>query len=62
LRTGADIYVADKVISLSQQVDLSVLKDMSPGKPGAPGEKKDKDKWSEILENLRPEDFGKYKM
>jgi uncharacterized protein len=32
--------------------------------PGAstPGEKPEQDRWSEILANLKPEDFGKYKM
>ena len=32
------------------------------GEPGVPGAASDKDKWTQILESLRPEDFGKYKM
>ena len=30
--------------------------------PGEKGGSSDKDKWTQILESLRPEDFGKYKM
>jgi bifunctional DNase/RNase len=63
LRAGADIYVAKKVIESSQHVDLTALKEaMQEEEEGEEGEKKKKDKWTEILENLRPEDFGKYKM
>jgi len=63
LRAGADIYVAQKVIDSSQHVDLTALKEaMQEESSGEEGEKKKKDKWTEILENLRPEDFGKYKM
>lgn len=55
LRTGATIFVDKKVIDKSRQIDLS--------KEGKPGEKGARDpKWTEILENLNPEDFGKYKM
>jgi bifunctional DNase/RNase len=61
LRTNAEIYVARKVIDGSQQVDLGTIKELEQA--NTPGESKDKkDKWSQILENLRPEDFGKYKM
>jgi uncharacterized protein len=62
LRTGAEIYVASEVIEKSQSVDLAVLKDIVKDSKTADGQKKDKDKWTEILENLNPEDFGKYKM
>lgn len=64
LRTRAEIYVANKVIENSQQVDLTALKEAMEEKnsSGGEGKKKDKDKWTEILENLNPEDFGKYKM
>ena len=53
LRANARIYVDEKVIEKSGKVD-------SDAKP----EIKDDDakKWTEILENLSPEDFGKYKM
>lgn len=59
LRCGAEIYVSQKVIDTSQQVDLSALKSalQSDGEGGT-----NKDKWTELLENLKPEDFGKYKM
>ncbi len=51
LRTGAPIFVAKKVIDKSRKIDLS---DETPGARTQ--------KWTEILENLSPEDFGKYKM
>lgn len=55
LRASAPIFVEKKVIEKSRQVDFS--------KEGKEGEKKgDREKWSEILENLNPGDFGKYKM
>ncbi len=50
LRTGAPIMVRDIVIEKSVRVDTS---------PQASGEK---DKWTEILEKMDPEDFSKYKM
>jgi uncharacterized protein len=85
IRCKADIFVAQKVIDSSQQVDPDVLKEalqatkpapaaQSPeggtgeappegeSTPKAPGEAQEKDKWTQILESLRPEDFGKYKM
>jgi uncharacterized protein len=67
LRTGSPVYVSKRVIELSQHLDLS----KPIGKEGNPptshvmdGDMKqsDKDKWTQILENLKPEDFGKYKM
>ncbi len=51
LRAGAPIFVDRKVIEKSRQIDL--------GKEGHEGERQ---KWTEFLENLNPEDFGKYKM
>ncbi len=55
LRTGATIFVEEKVIEKSRNIDLS--------KEGKSGEQKVKEeKWAEILENLNVEDFGKYKM
>ena len=53
LRTKAPIFVAKKVIDKSRKIDLS--------KEGT-DEQSRKQKWTEILENLSPEDFGKYKM
>lgn len=53
LRSKAPIYVARHVIDKSRKIDLS--------KEGSMDEVK-KQKWTEILENLSPEDFGKYKM
>lgn len=55
LRTKAPIFVDKKVIEKSRKVDIA--------KEGKVGEEKvKKEKWSEILENLSPDDFGKYKM
>lgn len=53
LRMKAPIFVAKKVIDKSRKIDLS--------KEGT-DEQSRKQKWAEILENLSPEDFGKYKM
>ena len=54
LRVSAPIFVDRKVIEKSRQIDLN--------KEGLPGGKGEKEKWAEFLENLNPEDFGKYKM
>lgn len=66
LRAQADVFVARKVIESSQQLDLEALKEVL-GKSGSDDDeqndgKSEKDRWAEILENLKPEDFGKYKM
>ena len=53
LRTGSPIFVARNVIDKSRKIDLAT--------DGSTEEVK-KQKWTEILENLSPEDFGKYKM
>lgn len=53
LRMKSPIFVARKVIDKSRKIDLS--------KEGT-DEQSRKQKWTEILENLSPEDFGKYKM
>lgn len=53
LRTNAPIFVDSKVMEKSRRIDLSKAGDEETGK---------KQKWAEILENLSPEDFGKYKM
>ncbi|MBI2346157.1 MAG: bifunctional nuclease family protein [Deltaproteobacteria bacterium] len=52
LRTKAPIFVEKRVIEKSRKIDLSKESD----------EESRKQKWTEILENLSPEDFGKYKM
>lgn len=51
LRTKAPIFVDEKVIQASQKVDVSQTMEIS-----------DKDKMMELLENLDPASFGKYKM
>ena len=53
LRFGAPIFVDDKIFDKSQMVDgdYEVLNKSEDGK-----------KWAEYLENLNPEDFGKYKV
>lgn len=67
LRAKAQIFVAQKVIDSSQKLDMEALQralDSEDEGEGEEGEKKgkSKDRWTEILENLKPEDFGKYKM
>lgn len=54
LRTKAPIFVEKKVIDKSRKIDLS--------KEGMDDTDANKQKWTEILEGLSPEDFGKYKM
>lgn len=54
LRTKAPIFVDKKVIEKSRKIDLA--------KEGIDEIGVNKQKWAEILENLSPEDFGKYKM
>jgi bifunctional DNase/RNase len=54
LRAGASIFVEDRVIEKSRNVDFGTkMTDLDRLK---------KEKLSEFLENLSPEDFGKYKM
>jgi len=54
LRVGAPIFVDDKVIEKSRNVDCGTkMTDLDRLK---------KEKLAEFLENLSPEDFGKYKM
>jgi bifunctional DNase/RNase len=49
LRVGAPIFVVDEVVSKAKSIDVS-------------DEKEENDRWREWLENLKPEDFGKYRM
>ena len=53
LRFSAPIYVDDKVIAKSKHGDI---------KAEAVDKSKEGKKWAEYLENLNPEDFGKYKV
>jgi len=53
LRVKAPIYVAEEIINKSKEIDL---------KPEAEDKSEEGKKWQKILEELNPEDFGKYKM
>lgn len=53
LRTEAPIFVDRKVLEKSRRIDLSKNIDEEATK---------QQKWTEVLENLSPDDFGKYKM
>lgn len=53
LRTDAPIFVKEDVLTRSQKVE---------GKPQPILDKENKEKWADILEQLDPEDFSKYKM
>lgn len=53
LRTKAPIFVDRKVIEKSRRIDLSKVENNAEVQ---------NQKWTEILENLSLEDFGKYKM
>jgi bifunctional DNase/RNase len=53
LRVKAPVFVEETVIKKSKQIDLKA----EPEDKSEQGKK-----WQEILENLSPEDFGKYKM
>jgi hypothetical protein len=46
---NAPIFVAENVVAQAKSVEISE-------------EKEETDKWKEWLENLKPEDFGKYRM
>lgn len=52
LRTKADIFVDRKVIEKSRKLESE----------GQSEDQLKEQKWTEILENLEPDDFGKYKM
>jgi bifunctional DNase/RNase len=54
LRAKAPIFVSDDVLRKSKQIEEIV--------EGVPGDKSEQGKrWKDILEKLKPEDFGKYK-
>jgi len=48
LRTGASVWVARKVLDSAHLIDLT--------------NKAEAEKWSQLLDEMDPEDFGKYKM
>ena len=54
LRARAPIFVHEQVFEKSAKVDMGAGQEVVKGK--------DAKKWTEILEGLSPEDFGKYKM
>jgi bifunctional DNase/RNase len=49
LRVNAPIFVTENVVTQAKNIEVSE-------------EKEETDKWKEWLENLKPEDFGKYRM
>lgn len=49
LRVNAPIFVTEKVITKAKNIEVSE-------------EKEESDRWRDWLENLKPEDFGGYKM
>ncbi len=53
LRAKCPIYVAEEVIRKARRVDLAAQEAITNDEAK---------KWTEILESLDPEDFGKYKM
>lgn len=53
LRTDAPIFVKEEVLLKSQKTDSATQPVFS---------KEDQENWEDILENLDPEDFSKYKM
>jgi len=54
LRTNAPIFVKEEVLTKSQKTDDASARPIL--------DKENKEKWSEILEQLDPEEFSKYKM
>lgn len=54
LRTNAPIYVKEDVLTKSQKSDAAAPRPIL--------DKENREKWAEILEQLDPEDFSKYKM
>jgi len=56
LRTGSPIFVNEKVLEKSRSVGSEQEEKIQTDA------KDEAQKWREILENLSPDDFGKYKM
>jgi len=55
LRTESPILVSEEVLQQAKSIDLHRMENDS-------STQEEKEKWKEILENLTPEAFGKYKM
>jgi bifunctional DNase/RNase len=55
LRTESPILVSEEVLQQAKSIDLQKMENDS-------STQEEKEKWKEILENLTPEAFGKYKM
>jgi len=55
LRTESPIFVSDEVLQQAKSIDLQKMEEASDSP-------EEKDRWKEVLENLTPEAFGKYKM
>jgi bifunctional DNase/RNase len=53
LKVSAPIFAEDEVIRKSKQVELKKKTETQP---------KEGQNWQDVLENMKPEDFGKYKM
>ncbi len=53
LRAKAPIFIHERVFEKSANIDMKGQEVVKTN---------DAKKWTEVLENLRPEDFGKYKM
>ncbi len=53
LRVGAPIFVDEEVVLKAKSVEIA--------KEGEPGKLEDQEKLKEWLDNLKPEDFGKFK-
>jgi len=58
LRNNSLIFVNEKVVIKSRVIDLKNEKNGEKGNE----EYNEDQKWAEILKNISPEDFGKYKM
>ena len=53
LRTDSPIFLHKQVIEKSAKIDARKIPNFS---------EEDKEKWAELLENMNPDDFSKYKM
>jgi hypothetical protein len=58
LRTDAAIFMSQEVIEKARKVDLQERERQA----GRPLTVEEKEQWSEILESMTPDQFGKYKM
>ncbi len=59
LRTESPVYMEEEIIEKSK-VSVERVEGEFEGKEGESEE--DKERWKKILEDMNPEDFGKYKM